>query len=187
MMHSYSQHTHDGFFLLFLSVVWHRAPPGWSCFCRSSAPRSRSWCGSCCCSSLAPRPNFHIHVSWIFSALSYISAQHHMTQNAHLVGLASAAVLPHDQEAGAGADAARDPPAVPLHKILSLTPFEGIQGACDDKSLALQALGMPPRRLLQQPGCAQKVYIFPFFWLMLSRSRPSVMTKVSPCRSQAVL
>ena len=86
-----------------------------------------------------------------------------MAQDAHLVGLASAAVLPHDQEAGAGADAARDPPAVPLHKILGLAPFEGIQGACDDKSLALQALGMPPRRLLQQPGCAQKLYIFHFF------------------------
>ena len=58
----------------------------------------------------------------------------------HLVGLAAPAVQAHHQEAGAGADAARDAPAVALDEVLRLAPLQRVQHARDDKGPALQAL-----------------------------------------------
>ena len=67
----------------------------------------------------------------------------------YLVGLAAPALLPRNQEAGAGRDAARHPPAVALDEVLRLPPLQGIQDPRDDKCAPLQALWVPSWCILQ--------------------------------------
>lgn len=59
-----------------------------------------------------------------------------------LVDFGVARVLANQQEVSLAADAACDPPTMPLDIVLSLTSIQGVQGASDNESFALQAVGV---------------------------------------------
>ena len=65
-----------------------------------------------------------------------------------LVDFGVARVLANQQEVSLAADAACDPTTVSLDVVLSLTSIQGVQGASDNKSFALQAVGVAQWLLL---------------------------------------